>query len=83
MPSRVLKIDATGLVAAELGDSKAMQVGDWVIAIGSPFDLDMTVTTGIVSATGRSNVGITDYEDFIQTFRQERSEQRHSLASHA
>jgi serine protease Do len=44
-----------------------MQVGDWVVAIGSPFGLDMTVTAGIVSATGRSNVGITDYEDFIQT----------------
>lgn len=63
----VLKIDAKDLVAAELGDSKAMQVGDWVVAIGSPFGLDMTVTAGIVSATGRSNVGITDYEDFIQT----------------
>jgi len=63
----VLKIDATDLVAVKLGDSKAMQVGDWVVAIGSPFGLDMTVTAGIVSATGRSNVGITDYEDFIQT----------------
>jgi serine protease Do len=63
----LLKIDAKDLVAAELGDSKAMQVGDWVVAIGSPFGLDMTVTAGIVSATGRSNVGITDYEDFIQT----------------
>lgn len=63
----VLKIDAKDLVAAELGDSKAMQVGDWVVAIGSPFGLNMTVTAGIVSAMGRSNVGITDYEDFIQT----------------
>jgi serine protease Do len=63
----VLKMEATDLTAAELGDSKAMQVGDWVVAIGSPFGLDMTVTAGIVSATGRSNVGITDYEDFIQT----------------
>jgi serine protease Do len=44
-----------------------MQVGEWVVAIGSPFGLDMTVTAGIVSATGRSDVGITDYEDFIQT----------------
>ena len=63
----VLKIDAKNLAAAELGDSTAMQVGDWVVAIGTPFGLDMTVTAGIVSATGRSNVGITDYEDFIQT----------------
>jgi S1-C subfamily serine protease len=42
-------------------------VGEWVLAIGSPFQLSQTVTAGIVSATGRSNVGFTDYEDFIQT----------------
>jgi serine protease Do len=63
----VLKIDASDLVAAELGNSESLQVGQWVLAIGSPFNLDHTVTSGIVSAKGRSNVGITDYEDFIQT----------------
>lgn len=63
----VLKIDANGLSAAHWGDSQYLEVGDWVIAIGSPFGLEQTVTAGIVSATGRANVGITDYEDFIQT----------------
>ncbi len=63
----VLKIDATGLAPATLGDSDSMEVGDWVVAIGSPFGLDQTVTAGIVSAMGRGNVGITDYENFIQT----------------
>lgn len=63
----VLKIDADGLVAAQLGDSEALEAGDWVLAIGSPFGLEQTVTAGIVSATGRANVGITDYEDFVQT----------------
>ncbi|REJ66385.1 MAG: DegQ family serine endoprotease [Planctomycetota bacterium] len=63
----VLKIDANGLAAATLGNSSALEVGDWVLAIGSPFGLDQTVTAGIVSATGRANVGIADYEDFIQT----------------
>jgi len=63
----VLKIDAKNLVAADLGNSDDMQVGQWVLAIGNPFNLDHTVTAGIVSAKGRSNVGITDYEDFLQT----------------
>ena len=63
----VLRIAANGLAPAQLGASKNMEVGDWVLAIGSPFGLDQTVTAGIVSAKGRSNVGITDYEDFIQT----------------
>jgi serine protease Do len=63
----VLKIDATGLVAAQLGQSSAMEVGDWVIAIGSPFGLAQTVTAGIVSATNRSDQGITPYDSFIQT----------------
>jgi len=63
----VSKISADNLVAAKLGDSTAMEVGDWVLAIGSPSGLDQTVTAGIVSATGRANVGIADYEDFIQT----------------
>ena len=63
----VIKINATKLVPARLGDSSAMEVGDWVLAIGSPFGLDQTVTAGIVSAVGRGNVGLADYENFIQT----------------
>jgi len=63
----VLKVDAKGLAPARLGNSEEMEVGDWVLAMGSPFGLEQTVTAGIVSAKGRANVGITDYEDFIQT----------------
>ena len=63
----VIRIKATNLPAARLGDSKKMEVGDWVLAIGSPFGLEQTVTSGIISATGRHGVGITDYENFIQT----------------
>jgi serine protease Do len=63
----LLKIDATGLSALSWGDSSQLLVGEWVLAIGSPFQLSQTVTAGIISATGRDNVGFTDYEDFIQT----------------
>jgi serine protease Do len=63
----VVKIDAKGLPIATLGDSSKLQVGEIVFAIGNPFGLNRTVTSGIVSATGRTNVGIIDYEDFIQT----------------
>jgi serine protease Do len=63
----LVKIDVAGLAAVPWGDSSRLQVGEWVLAIGSPFQLSQTVTAGIVSATGRSNIGFTDYEDFIQT----------------
>ena len=56
-----------GLVAAKLGDSDKIEVGEWAIAIGSPFGLEQTVTVGVVSATGRSEVGIVPNENFIQT----------------
>jgi serine protease Do len=62
----VLKIDSEGLVPAPIGDSDATEVGDWVLAMGSPFGLDQTVTAGIISAKARQ-MGIADYEDFIQT----------------
>ncbi|KAA3621585.1 MAG: DegQ family serine endoprotease [Proteobacteria bacterium] len=63
----VIKVDADNLPVLELGDSEQLQVGEWVLAIGSPFGLSHTLTAGIVSAKGRSSVGITDYENFIQT----------------
>jgi serine protease Do len=63
----VLKIDANNLPAIPLGDSSNVQVGDLVFAIGDPFGVGQTVTMGIVSAKGRANLGIEDYEDFIQT----------------
>ncbi|MGH7420376.1 MAG: DegQ family serine endoprotease, partial [Candidatus Rokuibacteriota bacterium] len=64
----VLKIDPAGpLPVADLGDSDTLRVGQWAIAIGNPFGLDRTVTAGIVSATGRTHVGVATYEAFIQT----------------
>ncbi len=55
------------LVAVKLGDSDQVEVGDWAIAVGNPFGLTQTVTLGIISAKGRANVNVVDYEDFIQT----------------
>ena len=63
----VIKIPATGLPAVTFGDSSKLRVGQVVMAVGNPFGLNRTVTSGIVSATGRTNVGIIGYEDFIQT----------------
>jgi serine protease Do len=63
----VIKVDAKNLPAIKFGDSDNLKVGSTVLAIGNPFGLTQTVTSGIVSATGRANVGIADYEDFIQT----------------
>ncbi len=63
----LLKIDVPDLTPVPWADSTPLRVGQWVLAIGSPFQLSQTVTAGIVSATGRANVGFADYEDFIQT----------------
>ncbi|MCL2458729.1 MAG: DegQ family serine endoprotease [Desulfobulbus sp.] len=63
----LIKIDAKDLPILPLGNSDSLEVGEWVIAIGSPFELSQTVTVGVVSAKGRDRVGITDYENFIQT----------------
>jgi len=63
----VLKISAADLPALPIGDSSKLQVGDVVFAIGEPFGLTSTATMGIVSATGRGDLGIESYEDFIQT----------------
>jgi serine protease Do len=63
----VLKIEQTGLPAVTFADSKKVEVGDIVLAVGNPFGVGQTVTMGIVSATGRGGLGIEEYEDFIQT----------------
>jgi serine protease Do len=63
----LIKIEAANLPIAPLGDSDKIEIGQWVLAIGSPFGLDNTVTSGIISAKGRSRVGVAAYENFIQT----------------
>src|ERR1700688_4416559 len=63
----VLKVEGTDFPAITIGDSSKVQVGDYALAIGDPFGVGQTVTMGIVSAKGRGNLGIEDYEDFIQT----------------
>ena len=63
----IIKINKTGLPAMKIGDSSRLRIGSFVLAIGNPFGLEQTVTMGIISALGRSGLGITDYENFIQT----------------
>lgn len=63
----ILKIDAKNLAEVPLGNSNDLEVGDFVVAIGNPFGLGQTVTTGVVSALGRTGLGIEGYENFIQT----------------
>lgn len=63
----VIKINAKDLPVAVLGNSDNAEIGEWVVALGSPFGLSHSLSVGILSAKGRSNVGITDYENFLQT----------------
>ena len=63
----IVKIEATGLPTIPWADSDQLEVGEYVLAVGSPFGLTQTVTMGIVSAVGRASMGIAEYEDFIQT----------------
>jgi Do/DeqQ family serine protease len=63
----VIKINVADLPVAVLGDSEKLEVGQWAIAIGNPFGLERSMTVGVISATGRSNMGIETYENFIQT----------------
>src|SRR5688572_22463769 len=63
----LLKIGATNLATVPWGESSKLKVAEWVLAIGNPFQLNQTVTLGIISALGRTNVGISAYQDFIQT----------------
>ena len=63
----VLKVEGSGYPAITVGDSSKVQVGDYALAVGDPFGVGQTVTMGIVSALNRGNLGIEDYEDFIQT----------------
>jgi Do/DeqQ family serine protease len=63
----VIRVEGRSLPSLRWGDSSKVAVGEYVLAIGNPFQLSQTVTMGIISAVGRSNVGIADYEDFIQT----------------
>jgi Do/DeqQ family serine protease len=63
----VLRVDGDAPTSAPMGNSDGLEVGDVVLAIGNPFGIGQTVTMGIVSAIGRGNIGVADYEDFIQT----------------
>lgn len=63
----VIEVNTKGYPALSLADSSKLEVGEWVVAIGNPFGLSHTLTVGVVSAKGRTSIGINDYEDFIQT----------------
>lgn len=63
----IIKVEGKDLPFLDLGNSDAMEIGEWVVAIGSPFQLEASLTVGVVSAKGRQNLRITDLEDFIQT----------------
>ena len=63
----LLKIDADDLPTIPWGDSSSLRIAEWVLAVGNPFQLNQTVTLGIVSAVGRDNLGVASYEDFIQS----------------
>jgi serine protease Do len=63
----LLKIDAKNLPFVRLGDSEAVEVGDWAVAIGNPFGLSETFTVGVISAKGRKDVGLGEYENYLQT----------------
>ncbi|MBN2297723.1 MAG: DegQ family serine endoprotease [Deltaproteobacteria bacterium] len=63
----IIKIEAQDLPGIRIGDSSNLRIGSFVLAVGNPFGLEQTVTMGIISAVGRSGLGITDYENFIQT----------------
>ena len=63
----LLRIDDGDLPTVPWGDSSGLRIAEWVLAVGNPFQLNQTVTLGIVSAIGRDNLGVARYEDFIQT----------------
>lgn len=63
----VLKVEATNLVSSKLGDSDAAKVGEWVVAVGSPFGFAFSVTSGVLSAKGRGGLGMNQIEDYLQT----------------
>jgi len=63
----VVKVDASGLIPARFADSEAARVGEWVVAVGSPFGLGYTVTAGVLSAKGRGGLGMNEIEDYLQT----------------
>jgi S1-C subfamily serine protease len=63
----LLKVNAANLPTMPWGDSSKLKVAEWVLAIGNPYQLNQTVTLGIVSAVGRTNLGVSAYEDFVQT----------------